>query len=60
MRAEKVWFKWPNGQLQKVYIYEDFVVNGETYHRAKSNNKNFVLKDSDYGKTWAHAREELE
>lgn len=57
---KKVWFKWTNDNVQKVYIYKEFRVGNETWYRAKRNNINFVLKQKDYGKTWALTKEELE
>ena len=59
-KGRKVWFRWSNGQLQRVYIYEDFNVNSETWHRASLGKRTCVLKDSDYGHTWALTKEELD
>lgn len=59
-RGEKVWFRWPNGQMQRVYIYEDFTIKGDICHRASSGHRSFVLKDSEYGKNWARTKKELE
>ena len=54
----RVWFKWSNGQFQKVFVYEQFIIDHETAYRGKSGKRNFVLKGSDYGKTWALTKEE--
>ena len=59
-KEAKVWFKWPNGQLQKVFIYRSFQIEGETCYRGVYNKRFFVLKSSEYGKTWASTPEELE
>ena len=59
-KVVKAWFKWSNAQMQRVFIYEDFEINGELCHRAKSGKRHFVLKESDKGKTWAYEKEELE
>lgn len=58
-KGKKVWFKWINGQLQRVYIYKDFIVQNKKWHRASSGKQSFVLKDEDYGKTWALTKGEL-
>ena len=59
-KGKKVWFRWKNGQIQRVYIYKEFVINGETWYRATMNRKQFVLKTSEYGITWANTKGELE
>ena len=56
-KGKQVWFKWDNGQLQKVYIYRDFAIGNDVWHRAISGKRTFVLKDSDYGKTWNNCGE---
>ena len=52
---EKVWFKWENGQFQRVYIY------GVDIKRklllGKMSNRPMTLKLKDYGKTWALTKE---
>lgn len=57
---KKVWFKWPNGQLERVYIYKEYESKGETCYRAKRRNKVFELKNSLYGHSWAFTKDELE
>ena len=58
-KGTKVFFRWPNGDVQRVYIYEDFYIKGELCHRASSGHRSFVLKESQYGKTWAYTRQEF-
>ena len=58
--GKKVWFKWNNGKIHKVYIYKTYVGENETFHHARSGRRYFMLKQSDYGKTWANTKEELE
>lgn len=58
-KGRKVWFKWSNGQMQRIYIYETFQYKGENCYRASSGHRSFVIKDSQYGKNWALTKEEL-
>lgn len=58
-KGRKVWFRWANGQMQRVYIYEDFYIGDELCHRASSGHRSFVLKSRDYGKTWHIFKEAL-
>lgn len=58
-KGKKVWFRWKNGQIQRFYIYEDFKVGNETWHRASLGKRTYVLKDSEYGYKWAYTKEEL-
>ena len=46
-KGKKVWFRWKNGQIQRFYIYEDFKVGNETWHRASLGKRTYVLKDSE-------------
>lgn len=58
-KAKKAWFKWPNGQIQRIYVYRDFFVDGKKWHRATMGRKSFVVKDEEYGNTWSFSKESL-
>lgn len=58
-KGTKVWYRWPNGQMQRVYIYEDFHIKGEICHRGSSGHRSFVLKDGEYGKNWAYTKKDF-
>ena len=58
-KSQKVWFKWQNGNVQRVYVYKEFILNGEKCFRGKMGRVNFVLKEKDYGTVWSLNKEDL-
>ena len=60
MKGMKVWFRWSNGQIQRVWIYRAFETSkGVFCFRAKANRRYFVLKANDCGTIWSFKKEEL-
>ena len=59
-KDQKVWFKWDNGNIQRVYIYKEFFVNGEKWFKGKMGKRGFTLKEKDYGIIWSLNKEDLQ
>lgn len=61
MKGIRVWFRWSNGKVQRVWIYRAFInTSGEHCFRGRHSKMNFVLKANDCGRTWAFKKEDLQ
>lgn len=58
-KGTKVWFRWPNGQLQRVWLYDTLTSNSEILHRGVAGRRFIILKESERGKVWSPNKEYL-